>query len=96
MSAAALLAQLEAAGVRITREGDTLRVRGMSGVDPAPYREQITAHKPALLALLRLQEEIVATATVATEAFDRQHYDTLWVQWHSLNAQENAVPCPRL
>jgi hypothetical protein len=56
MSAAALLAELEAAGVRITREGTNLRVCGNLGVDPTPYRERIRTHKPTLLIALRERE----------------------------------------
>lgn len=62
MSAAALLAELEAAGVRITRDGTNLRVRGNPGVDPTPYRERIVEHKPGLLAeLTPLDAEIIAS-----------------------------------
>ena len=60
MSAATLLAKLEAVGVHLIRDGGTLRVRGQPGVNPAPYREQIAANKPALLALMRGREELSA------------------------------------
>lgn len=56
MSAAALLTDLDAAGVRLARAGDDLHFETRPGVSIAPYREQITAHKPALLATLRQRE----------------------------------------
>jgi hypothetical protein len=52
MSAAALLAELDAAGVRLSLAGDDLHFQTRPGVSIAPYREQITANKPALLAAL--------------------------------------------
>jgi hypothetical protein len=58
MSAAALLAELEAIGIQITREGYTLRVRGNPGVNPAPYRERIREAKPVIIAMLRQREAI--------------------------------------
>jgi hypothetical protein len=88
MSATGLLAELEAAGVHISREGHSLRVRGRPGVSLAPYRDQITTHKPVLLSLLALQDEIVRTASAARDAFDRQHFDQLWAEWHTLAEQE--------
>jgi hypothetical protein len=53
MSAAALLAELEAAGVRLSLAGNGLRFQTLPGVSIAPYRERITASKPALVAELR-------------------------------------------
>jgi hypothetical protein len=35
-----------------------------------PYREPIVAHKPGLLVMRDLQEQIVAAGIVALEAFD--------------------------
>jgi hypothetical protein len=58
MSGAALLVEMEGLGIHITREGDTLRVRGKPGVRLAPHRERIVANKPALLAVLREREEV--------------------------------------
>jgi hypothetical protein len=87
VSAPALLAELEATGVRLSLAGDDLRYRTQPGVSIGPYREQITAHKPALLALLAVQDEIVAAASVARAAFDRQHFDSLWAEWHALQVQ---------
>jgi hypothetical protein len=39
-------------------------------------------------ALLVLQDEIVAAASTARDAFDRQHFDRLWAEWHALQAEE--------
>ena len=64
MNAAQLLADLDAASVRVTRDGDDLRVRGKPGVSLAPYADRIRQHKPALLAELRLREQIIAAVTV--------------------------------
>jgi hypothetical protein len=58
MNAAALLAELEAAGVHLTRDGDRLRVRGNPDVDPTPYRERTQSSKPALLRALLAREVI--------------------------------------
>jgi hypothetical protein len=90
VNAAALLAELAASGIGLTREGDNLRVRAEPGVSLAPHRERISAHKPTLLAELRLREEIVAAASAAQHAFDRQHFDTLWERWHALQTQETS------
>src|SRR5688572_23924343 len=88
MNAATLLDELAVAGVRLSLAGDDLRYQTRPGVSLAPYREQITAHKPALLAELRLREEIVAAAMIATVAFDRRRYDALWEHWHARHAEE--------
>jgi hypothetical protein len=52
VNARALLAELEASGVRLTLAGDGLRCRTRPGVSIAPFRERIAAHRPALLATL--------------------------------------------
>jgi hypothetical protein len=83
-----LLAGLEATGIKVTCRGDNLRLRVKRGVNLDPFLDQITAHKPALLTLLALQDEIVRTASAAQDAFDRQHYDRLWERWHALHDQE--------
>ena len=88
MTAAALLAELAAAGIHISREGECLRVRGEPGVSLDPCRDCVTAYKPALLTLLALQEDIVRTAGAARDAFDRQHFDRLWVEWQALQEEE--------
>jgi hypothetical protein len=54
------LAELEAAGIHLTREGDAVRARGEPGVSLAPYRDTIRASKPALLAELRAREDLDA------------------------------------
>jgi hypothetical protein len=88
VNAAALLADFEAAGVRLSLAGDDLRCQSRPGVRIAPYRERIVTNKPALIALLRLQDEIVGAATAARDAFDRQSYDKLWRDWYALQEQE--------
>ena len=45
-----LLADAEAAGLRIAVEGETLRIRGPRA--GAPIAHQLAAHKPAVIALL--------------------------------------------
>lgn len=90
MTAAALLAGLEAAGIHVAGEDDNLRVRANPGISLAPYVEPIREHKPALLALMALQDEIVRTASAARDAFDRAAYDELWRRWHVLQEQESA------
>ena len=85
MSARALLADLEAAGVRLSLAGDELRYQTRPGVSIAPYRDRITAHKPALLVEL-LQRRIIETVTVAPEHFDRTELDRLWARWKAHEA----------
>lgn len=52
MNAAALLAELSAAGIRLSRSGDRLRVEARPGTLTTELREQLTASKPDLLVLL--------------------------------------------
>ncbi len=85
MSAAALLVELEAAGVRLSLAGDDLRFQTRPGVRIAPFREQIAAHKPALLAEL-LQRQIIKVVTVEPADFDRAEYDRLWTLWKAQDA----------
>ena len=85
MNARDLLAELDAAGITVTREGDTLRVRGNPGVSLAPYGERLTAHKPALLAEL-LKVRIVAVLNVERECFDRPEYQRLLARWNAHDA----------
>jgi hypothetical protein len=79
--------ELTAAGVHLTRHGAALRYQTRPGVTIAPYRERIAAHKPDLLTLLHLQEEIVAAATTALASFDRAAYDELWRRWQALQEE---------
>jgi len=85
VSAAALLAELEAAGVRLSLAGDGLRFQTRPGVSIAPYRERIAAHKPALLTEL-LKAAIIEAVTVEPEQFDRPAYDALWARWQAHEA----------
>ena len=86
MSARAFLAELDAAGVRLTLAGDDLRYQTRPGVSIAPYRDRIASLKPALVVEL-LQAAIVAAATVEPGQFDRSRYDQLWAQWRALDAE---------
>jgi hypothetical protein len=90
VSAAGLLTELEAAGVRLTLAGDGLRFQTRPGVSIAPYRERITARKPALLVEL-LQRRIVAAVDVAPADFDRGEYDRLWTRWKAHDAAEETL-----
>jgi hypothetical protein len=63
MSARTLLAELEAAGMRLSLAGDDLRFQTRPGVSIAPYRERILANKPALLATLRQHEAATLPGT---------------------------------
>jgi hypothetical protein len=58
VSIATLLAELDAAGIHLTRQGERLRVRSESGASLAAYTERIREVKPALLALFREREGI--------------------------------------
>ena len=91
MTVPALLAELDAAGVSVTREGDNLNVRGAPGVSLAPYLDRIRDDKPGLLAELQLREQIMAAASAAQDAFDRAAYDELWRRWHALQDQETTL-----
>jgi hypothetical protein len=82
MNAAALLAELDAAGIRLGRDGTELVADVLPGVDVDAYQERIAAHKPALTEEL-LQREIEAAVTVEPAEFDREHYDHLWNHWHA-------------
>ena len=53
----ALLARLRALGFRLTANGGRLNVAGPAGKLTPDLREQIAAHKPALLALLAAEAE---------------------------------------
>ena len=87
---AALLDELETAGVRLSLAESDLRYETQPGISIAPYRERIAEHKQAILVEL-LQREIVEAAGAARDAFDRQHYDRLWARWHALQDEES---CP--
>jgi hypothetical protein len=80
VSTAAFLVELEAAGVRLSLAEGGLRYQTRPGVRIAPYREQITAHKPALLAEL-LKARIIAAVDVEPADFDRREFERLWALW---------------
>ena len=87
MNASAQLDDLVDVGIRVTRDGDDLMVEVLPGATLDPYRDGIRVHKPALLAELRLREEIVATASAVQARFDRERYDELWCRWSELQAE---------
>ena len=89
MSAATLLDHLMGAGIRLGWEGDDLIADVLPGVNLDPYREEVATHKTALLAELRLREQIVSAASAAQASFDRQRYDELWGLW-SARQEETA------
>ena len=91
MSATALLDEIVAAGIRLRRDGDDLIAEFPVGVDLDHYRVRIIADKTALLAVLRLQAEIVVAATADPQAFDRAAYNELWASWYAVDEQENST-----
>jgi TubC N-terminal docking domain len=90
VSARRFLAELEAAGVTVARDGDNLRVRGNPGVRLTQYTDRIRDRKPALLAEL-LKGEIMAALNGEPASFNRPHYDELWHRLCQLEVQENAL-----
>jgi hypothetical protein len=82
MSARVLLDELDAAGVRLFLAADDLRYQTRPGVSIAPYRERITAEKPALMAEL-LKQRIIDVVTVDPATFDRAGYERLWALWET-------------
>lgn len=85
MSAPALLAELEAAGIRLTRDDGDIIATMRPGASLDRYRERIMVHKPSLLAEL-LKAAILAALDVAPADFDRPAYERLTAQWHALEA----------
>jgi hypothetical protein len=86
MTAAEILSQLQAAGVGIRLDGDTLLCRPLGNV-PAELAEQIRAHKPELVALLA-EPAPVQTAPLICPRCRQQDYMPLgdgwrpcWVCW---------------
>lgn len=55
-----LLAELAAAGIRLVREGDHLRVHVRPGADVAPFRDAIARHRAELLVALRAPDDPLA------------------------------------
>ena len=89
MNVTALLAELDAAGIRLGRDGDDLVADVLPGAELDAYRERIQQNKPALVKEL-LQREIVEAAAAVGGAFDRDAYDALWVRWYTLRDQEHS------
>ena len=65
MTPAALMADLEARGVRLMAVGQTLRVDAPRGVLTTADREALLAHKAAVLAALRAEASRASTPTPA-------------------------------
>jgi hypothetical protein len=78
-----LLAELDAAGVHLTRERDHLRVRGGPGASLAAYTERIREMKPALLALLREREVIADLVDQLVAGWD-------WLDGHPQHPEHEA------
>ena len=89
MSAAALLADLAAASVRLSLAGDNLHYQTELGVSIAPNRDRIAAKKPALVIEL-LQRAIVAAVDVEPDWFDRAEFDMLWDRWSTNQAEKES------
>jgi hypothetical protein len=87
MSAPALLAELDAAGIHLRRDGEDLLVEVPAGASLDPFRERIRLHKPAVLAAL-LKEEIVAALNVEARDFDRPAYLELVALWKRYDWEE--------
>ena len=85
MSARALLAELDAAGVRLSLAGIDLRYETRPSVSIEPYREHIVANKPVLLTEL-LKVEIMAALNVEPADFDRPAYLRLMARWYAAEA----------
>jgi hypothetical protein len=60
VSAAALLAELAAAGVWLRRDGEDLVAETRRGFSLEPYRERIATNKPALLIAIDARETAAA------------------------------------
>ncbi len=82
MIASRLLAELHTSGIELFRTGDQLRYRTRPGSSVEPYRDVITAHKPALLACLDLTD--LATAQTG---FDRRRFDLLAAHLQELEVE---------
>ena len=54
------------------------------------HRERHVANKPTLLAMLELQVQMVAAASVEPAVVDRETYDALWTRWYALEAQAHS------
>ena len=61
MTSRELLVELEARGVKLSADGDTLRYRAPAAALSPDLRQAMVAHKQALLRLLRPQPDILAT-----------------------------------
>ena len=67
---------------------DTTDKRSFVSCVSAPSTRFAPVRPADAAVLLVLQDEIVAAASAARDAFDRQHYEALWAKWHALAEQE--------
>ena len=88
MSAAALIAELAEAGIRVRLDGSGLVADALPGAELDAYRERIARYKPAILREL-LQREVLEAAAAVGDAFDRVAYDALWARWYALRDQQH-------
>jgi hypothetical protein len=77
MSAAALLEDLDAAGIRLHGADGRLRAEIPVGASLDPFRDRIAVGKPTLLRAV-LQREIMNTVTCDPTNFDRERVDQWW------------------
>jgi hypothetical protein len=84
VSAAALLRDLAAAGIQVSRAGDQLYIRAAPGIRLTPFVEVLRQAKPELLAEL-LKADIIAAVTVDPAEFDRAAYERLFAQWSAID-----------
>jgi hypothetical protein len=87
MNASIFIDQLQDIGIRLKRDGDDLIADVLPGAPLDPFRDRIRVCKPALLAELRLREQIVTAASAAQARFDRERYDELWCRWSALQEE---------
>jgi hypothetical protein len=92
MSTEKLLDELADAGIHLVRGGETILADVEERADLVLHAGRIAENKSALLAALRLREQIVAAAT-AEVAFDRVAYDALWDRWRRQQEHEGAGSC---
>jgi hypothetical protein len=85
-----LLREAAAAGLRVSVEGETLRIRGPKA--GAPIAEQLAAHKPAVLALLTSEREQAIRHRI--DAFRAQVPERVAIPFLVLTATIAPRACP--
>lgn len=81
MRTARILAELERAGVRLQRDGDTLEIDSPADFDLTPWLPVLTVWKPALLAALDWHAE-----ATRPEGFSRELSDRLYARLIALES----------